>query len=681
MGEIAIRMGDEEKGVALVRRYVEGADQSQALAASRHGEGFRDAKDRLAFAFERITAIPDGIFCGGRLPFFAAEMAASLERTADGVRQLERLNAHSPGHESDIIEWLGGNEATSRSAPAQRFLLTLNLRTGDSKASASASRVAAEMDHSSINWIISTIREALEGNDGRDKELLAALAELHALNGDSESASSVMERLEEEGDLEKEELFRLTGKILDKCGVTLDRVMTAVQLSLKNSDISGALPWVVEFFRSNTDAHGEFASRLKAAAGDDERSWILLSEMIDSMAQEVKLTKPFRRLQARGHLLRGDIEKAIFEFDQMIMFDESIRMDLIPLYEKAIESHPENTTLNLALYQLNLDEEFYQRSAHYLCRALESDPGQIRDVLSNFHKLTLKDPGNRAIWEEMLGAALRMDHADLARDILSKAIAALPENEAAALNVYGARISAADGKSLESLGHLAAALRSEEVDLASVEQQLKQIIKKEPMNPEARYLAGETLLRLTREEEAAAQMEKCLELSPAYSERVREKLEHLLPMSVKPWLVSRILGEISWNDGRKADAYRFFNSAQKGPGESLHGLNEALGRILDAQPDDSRITSIYARGLSLEHRYDEAVRQLEDLFRRDADSTGRIMEILLEMLEDSPDHFTANRLSADIWIASGDPERSLLPVLQMISNDRMDPREIEADVD
>ena len=177
--------------------------------------------------------------------------------------------------------------------------------------------------------------------------------------------------------------------------------------------------------------------------------------------------------------------------------------------------------------------------------------------------------------EELLKAAIAMNHGDLAREVLDKAVEALPPEAATALNIYGAKISSADGKSLDSLKFLSDALGSDDVDLRSVEEQLIMIISREPMNPEARYLAGVTLLRLNREEEAAAQMEKVLELSPDHMEKVRTKLEQLLPISAKPWLISRILGEISWNEGRKEDTYRFFNNAQKGPAEALGEIGRA----------------------------------------------------------------------------------------------------------
>ncbi|MBU8923466.1 MAG: hypothetical protein KOO63_16750 [Bacteroidales bacterium] len=681
-GELFVRLGRPDEGIPLIRDFLEGKED--ALTAStqpKPGEFYSDEKDRLEMVMNRLSTLPEEMMGHEKLALLAADTAASLDHVKEAVELLETLFRLSPTSAPAIIVMIDENDTVARSGPAQRFMLTLKLATGNFNEAASAARIAAEMNPAIIRDLIETIKEKSDSEDGNNSALLAAMAELHALAGDSESATGIIEELEKKNDIEKDELFRITGSILDKCGVTLDRVVSAIDLAMRNGDISSALPWAIEFFRNNPDAHREFASRLGAIAGEDEDVWNLLADLLDSMASEDPLTRPLKLLQADAHMHNDQIEKAVFEFDQMIMFDDSLRLDLIPIYEKAAVRHPENTTLNLALYQLHLDEEIYSRASHYLCRTLKSDPSQIRDVLSRFKKLTDLDPGNSEIWEELLKAALAMNHADLAREVLGNAVKALPPEAATALNIYGAKISSADGKSLDSLKFLAEALGSNDVDLISVEEQLITIIGREPMNPEARYLAGETLLRLNREEEAAAQMVKCIELSPEYIERVRTKLEQLLPISVKPWLISRILGEISWKEGRKSDTYRFFNNAQKGPSEALGGLNEVMGKINSETPSDNRIMSIYARGLALEGRYAESVEILEELFDNNEKGSGRIMEILLELLEKVPSRFDANRLLAKIWVTSGDTDRSIDAVLRMLSNIEMDQKEVESAVE
>lgn len=675
-GELLIRSERPEEGIPLIRDFLEGKEDARLTSS----ESYPDEKDRREMVMSRVLTLPDEMMVHEELAFLAADTAASLERVKEAVELLETLFRLSPTSTPAIISIIEKNDAIANGVPAQKFLLTLNLSTGDFDKAASAARIAAGMNPTLIRALIEAIKEKSDAEGGENSTLLTSLAELHALAGDSESASEIIEALEKKNDIKKDELFRITDSILDKCGVTLDRVVSAIDLALRSNDISSALPWATEFFRNNPDDHREFASRLGAIVGENEEAWNLLAELLDRMAGEDQLTKPLKLLQADAHMHNGQIEKAIFEFDQMIMFDESLRLDLIPIYEKAAVHHPENTTLNFALYQLHLDEEIFSSAAHYLCKTLESDPSQIQDLLKRFKRLTELDPDNSKIWEELLKAALAMNHADLAREILDQAIASLPPEAATALNIYGAKISSADGKSMDSLKFLAEALGSDDVDLQSVEEQLIVIIGREPMNPEARYLAGETLLRLNREGEAAAQMEKVLELSPEYMGRVRTKLEQILPISAKPWLISRILGEISWNEGRKEDSYKFFNNAQKGPSEALGGLNEVMGRIHSEDPVDNRIMSIFARGLALEGRYPESVKILEKLFDKNANSNGRLMEILLELLEKVPSMFAANRLLAKIWVASGDAERSIDAVLRMLSNVEMDQKQVEAAV-
>ncbi len=679
VGEIMIRMGRIGEGLEMVRAYLKTphAMVGQGSGEGRAGEFFTGEQDSRGFAFERLVTLPAGLRGKKEIAFMAAEIAADLDKIKEAVEELENLWAFDPACSRDIVYWIGENESVRESAPAQKLLVRLYLALGDFGRAAESARVTAEMNPSQIGSLLQLAQEALESLPEGDSTLLGMMAELHALNGDSESAGTIISRLEGKDSVDRNELFRLTGRILDKCGVTLDRVITMVDLGLRSGDVSGALPWALEFLRGNPDSHREFAGRVEALAGAGGSEWKHICSLCESMAGEEQLSRPFKILQARAHMNNGEIERAVFEFDQLIMFDESLRLDLIPEYEKAAGKYPGNTTLNLALYQINLEEEFFTRSAHYLCKALESDPSQIRDVLPRFEKLAAKEPGNKAIWEEMLRSALALDHLELAREILKRASRALPAEAAAALNVYGARISSADGKSVDGLRCLAQALESAEPDLNGIGEELASIVGKEPTNPEARYLNGEVLLRMGREDEAIENLEKCLDLSPAYTGKVRDKLEKLLPISIKPWLISRVLGEISWMQQMREDAYRYLNNAQKGPLKSIAGLNETVKKLRESSAPDNRLTSIHARGLSLEGRYGESVAELDRLYDADRGAVSRIMEVLIELLGAAPSQFDANRLLARIWVDSGDKASSLEPVLRMIASPDAEPALID----
>jgi len=678
-GEIMIRMGKVDEGLNTIRVWLETphATAGQGSGEGRSGEFYTGELDCRTLVFERLAGLPADLHGKAPVAFATAWMAAGLDRIKEAVEELDTLATLDPGRGPEIVEWIMNNESLASTAPGRRLLMKLHISARDFARAAESARVAAEINPAMTVTLIQMAAEALETIPEGDGDLLGLMAELYALNGDSEKAGQIISRLEERDSVDKGELFRLTGKILDKCGLTLDRVISMIDMGLRSGDVSGALPWALEFLRGNPEAQREFASRVEALAGADGTGWKEISALCDSMAKEEQLSRPFKTLQAKAHLNNGEIERSIFEFDQLIIFDESLRIDLIPEYEKAAERNPGNTTLNLALYQINLEEEFFARSAHYLCKALESDPSQIRDILPRFEKLAARDPNNKAIWEEMLRSALALDHLELAREILSRASKALPAGMAASLKIYGARISSADGKSAEGLDCLTQALESSDPDLGGIADELAAIIAREPANPDARYLRGETLLRLGREDEAVDHLEKCLDLSPAYTDRVREKLEELLPMSIKPWLISRVLGGIAWAQQRREDAYRYLNNAQKGPVRSVAGLNETLRKLKESSPPDGRLASIYARGLSLEGRHDESVGELERLHDSDRNASGRIMEVLLELLKAAPEHFDANRLLARIWSDSGDRAGCLEPVLRMISNTGADPSFID----
>jgi tetratricopeptide (TPR) repeat protein len=283
-----------------------------------------------------------------------------------------------------------------------------------------------------------------------------------------------------------------------------------------------------------------------------------------------------------------------------------------------------------------------------------------------FEKLVERDPANRAIWDEMLGSAMKIRHFNLARDLLKKAVQALPESESAALHIFGAKISTAEGNYEEALRCIAMTLTSTGGDLGAIKAELGKIIKKEPSRAEARYLLGETMLRLGSEDEAIAELERCISLSPAYLDRVGQRLEKLLPVSIKPWLISRIIGEIHWTGSRRDEAMRYLESAQKGPQESLSQLGKTLRKLAALSPDDSGLAMIFARNLARTGGYDESAGILERLVSADETISSRTMEILREIIESEPGHLGANRLLASI-LAANDEDGGAVDALLRIT--------------
>ncbi len=679
VGEILIRTGRESDGVTQIRNYIaetqDGWDQDSA--SDRIKTLFPDKIDSKMFVYDRLSNLPRQFHGNAEIIFLLCEVASGMDRIKEVVDELATLFEIDPESGTQIIPWIENNTVVRQSAPAQNLLARLYIAVEDYSHASSAALLAAEMNPGLTNSLISMIRDETDSSHSDNVVLLAAETELHAINGNSESAETLLRKLEENSAVNSEDLFRLTGKIIEKSGINLDRVISVIELGMRNNNITGTLSYAIEFFRANPDAHNELASRIEGLALDDEDNWKAISSLTALISEKEKLTKPLLMLQAKSDMNSGSVEKAIFEFDQLMMFNESLRLDLIPEYEKAAEKYAGNTTLNLALYQLHLDENQFGRAAHYLCKSLESDPGQIRDVISSFDKLVEKDPKNREIWEEMLKSSLSVGHIDLAKEILKRAISELPGEDTAKLHIYGARIFATDGKPLDSLRCLAMVLTGKDIDYMSIRKELTEIIGKDPLNPEARYLLGDTLLRMGEEDKASLEFEKCLELSPAYLEKIRTKLEKILPLSVMPWLISRLLGSISWTEKRFEDACRYFSAAQNGPVESLNALSGILEVLRKDSPDDRRLASIYARSLSMEARYEESTEILHELFTGDHGSAGMIMEILVKTLEKEPLQYHVNRLAARIVAKSGDRERLLDHVLRMIENRDMDQDELD----
>ncbi|MBN2184873.1 MAG: tetratricopeptide repeat protein [Candidatus Krumholzibacteriota bacterium] len=678
-GEILIRSGREDEGEKLIREYLESnrANWKNESFGDNIKQLFPDKVDGKIFVFDRLSRLPERFQCSKKIVFLFCELAEEIDRSKELVEKLESLFEKERKYCKDIASWIEEKDSLKKNALAQKLLSRIYIDLEDYSRASTAAILAAEINPGLINSILKTIEEGIASAQGNDTRLLSAQAELHTLNGNSEKAEQIIGTLEDKDDISNHDLFRLTGRIIEKSGINLDRVVSLIEMDMRNDDITETLPYFLEFYRENTEEHGELSIRIEELLSDDQSKWEKIVSLIEAISKKEDLSRSFRLLRAKADIRTGRIEKAVFEFDQLMMFDNSLGLDLIEEYERAAVKHSDNTTLNLALYQLYLDDRQYAAAARYLCKSLESDPQQIRDVISRFNDLVKKDAGNRKIWEELLKSALKVGHIDLAGEILGRAFTELPKDDSAPLHIYGARISASKGDIADSLLCISKALTAKDADLRAILEELSQTINREPNNPEARYLIGDAFIRLGNEDEAIKELEKCLSLSWEYSWKVGSRLEELLPISIKPWLISKLLGTIAWKEDRLEDAYRYFNAVQNGPVEFLESLDDILESIRKDHPDDRQLTLISGRSLSLQGKYDEAAELLYQLLTEDPGTSGRIMDILMETLDKDPSEFHANRLSARIFSSAGEGDKILEPAVQILKNKKMGLKEID----
>jgi len=673
-GEILVRSGAVPEGVSLLRaslwKAAEG-EQEPGAAATTRSERMELAETRLAALLERVFAEPEVLF-------LYSDIAAALGRTADAVAALERAAAANPAIAPAIVEWLEKHGEIAATPPAQNLLAAAYLERGDFEKGAAAARRAVEMHPAFTGAIVERLRaKSKSAAAAADPTIDSLLCELCARAGDREGAEEAFGALRRRRLLTDEELARLSAEIMRHCGVFLTGVIAILDLNLRNKKVEEAIPYVLALYREKPDYHGEFAPSIGEIAEEHEEHWGAIAGLVDFMARDEQLSQPFRVLQARAHLFAGEIERAVFEFDQLLMLEPDLRRTLGGLYTKALERFDANAMLHLALYHLHLDEGSLTDAAHHLCRTFELDPGQIRDVIARFEKLVERDPGNLSIWKEMLATSLAMKRTSLAREILTRAIAALPGEGAAALHVYGAKISAAEGKWDDAMRCIALALTSPEADLREIESEIRSIQRRDPSNPLSHLLLGDSLVGLGRENEALSSYRRSLELSNVFRKPVKEKLEKLLPLSMEPWLVSGLLGEILWIEGSHDEALRSFAAAQKGPRESLAPLNDSLARLRASSPDDAHLALLHAGTLSLESRYGESVSLLEELIARDANLAREATDILLSIVAARAEQYDANRLLARISARAGDIEGSRRAVIRMMSDETADPARID----
>jgi tetratricopeptide (TPR) repeat protein len=668
-GEALISSGMCPEGTARIREYLAAKDGGwdQKETPGDINQLFPEEVDRQKFALERLEKLPENKFDDFDVSILYCEIASAMEKVKETVDTLKMYFGNHRDSAARLAEWIVENETVSGSSPGQELLARLNLHLGRGEPAAAASGIAAEMDPSRIPSIIEMVKIALEAGFEDSAPLQSILAELYARGGNEERASELIREMESDDTLEKDELMRLSGEVLKHCGVSLDGVISTIELSIRNSRVAEALPYSLEFYRENPDARGLLAEKIAGIAEEDPGTWPALAELCELFAAEEDLDRSMRFLRAKSHMKSGQIERAIFEFDQLMMFDDSLRSAVTGFYEEAAGDNPDNTTLHLALYQIYFEDERFASAARHLGRAMETDPGQIRDIVPQFEKIVERDPANRAAWDEMLGSAMKIRHFDLARDLLKKAVQALPEHESAALHIFGARIAANEGNIEDALRCIAMTLSSTGAELGAVRSELAGIIEKDSSSAEARYMLGETMLRLGSEDEAIAELERCISLSPAYLDRVGQRLEKLLPVSIKPWLISRILGEIHWAGSRRDEAIRYLESAQKGPQESLPRLNRTLKKIAASSPDDTELSFIYARNLARTEGYDEAAGILATLISANASLSAGAASVLQEIIDKKPGHLNANALLASILSAADDSGRAVDALLRIAS--------------
>jgi tetratricopeptide (TPR) repeat protein len=674
-GEALIRAGRVEEGAAALREYIDG----DPPAAGGDAPPARDERCRRTVS--RLTVLPADVFSLGGVAFAYAEAAAALGLMKDAAGALEESLERDPARADAVVAWLERMESAAPTAPGEALLARLYAAGGRVDDAVRAARIAADADPSAVPGLVASISALGAPPREGDPKLLMLLAELRARLGDRESAEEALGTLRRTGGIPEEELSRLAGEIMSRCGVTLPGVAAVIDMALRRGSIEEALPHVVTFCRENREEHESLAAELRELAADDERRWRLVAGMLDAMADEEDLSQPLRMVRAMGHLFCGEIERAIFEFDQLMMFDGGLRRNLIDIYRGAIRRSDGNATLHLALYHLYLDEESFAEAARHLCRTLELDPGQIRDIMQRFDRLVEREPGNPAIWETMLATALSMRRTSLAKEILKRAIATLPPGSSATLHIHGARIAAAEGAFGEALNCLAAALDAEQPDARGIEKELNAVVERDPREPQAHFLLGRSLALLARERDAVGSFRRCLELSPDYRGPVRQTLERLLPLGVEPWHFAGLLGEIVWLEGNRGEALRLFASAERGPVESLAEISASLDRVRAEAPDDADLALLHARILAREGRHEKSTALLAAILERDPGLGPVVNDILQSIVAVSPAAIEANLLLARMYLDAGDPARSREALARLMADETSDAARLAAAVE
>jgi tetratricopeptide (TPR) repeat protein len=670
-GEILARSGGATEGAALMRGHL---FPDRAATAPEE----TPPEERLRIAERRLAALPDAAYESPDIAFLYCDVAAALGLVQEAVAALERIARGDAGRIGPIVQWLEAHEAVSLTAPAQNLLARAYIERGSVAEGALAARRAVEINQTLVPGLIDFVRAAVERSPDCDPALKALLAELYARSDDRTSAEEIFGSLKRTRAMDDAALVALSAEIMKHCGIFLTGVMSALEIGLSGGHGTDAYPHLLALYREKPEEHEGLASSIAELAAEHEEYWKDIAALLDRLAGEEELSEPFRFLRGTAHFFTGGVERAIFEFDQILMLDGNRKYRIIEIYKKGLARFDANATLHLALYHLYLEEESFADAARHLCRTLELDPSQIRDVVSQFGKLVEREPGNLAIWEEMLKTSLVMNRTSLAQEVLTRAIAALPAEKAAALHVYGAKISAADGKWDEALRCISIALTSPEADVRTLEAEIRSIIERDPANPRAQMLFGETLLRLGRDAEAVAAVRRCADLAPEMRAQAADLLERFLPLSIEPWHLSTIIGELSWLEGARDDAFRHFTSAQKGPREALPALSASIERIRAASPEDEQLETLYARNLSLEGRHTDAVDVLERLIAKDPDLTPTAADILFSIVKDRPAQCEANRLLARIFVASGDAEQSRQAMLRILSDEEADPAGLDS---
>ena len=676
-GEVLIRMGRESEGIEAVREFLSCEQEGwNEQPEDKIKQLFPAHVDRKSMVHDRLSLLPEKILYKKNTIFLLCDICSDLGNYIDASNHLEELAEFSPGSTGEIIKRIEGMEQVLQTAPGRKLLAILYMRSGEYGKAREHFSTAAEMDPELTPELIKLINTRVD-EEGREIVLVKILIDLYTRNGESEKAHSLLQELKKEENLSGTEAIEMTTRVIENCGATVENIVSAVEFGSENGETAEMVPHLIEFCRANPDKQESLASEMRKLAGSKDKLYAFLAELIGQASRDIELSEHLKYLHAVSLLHSGEIEKAVFAFDQMMMFNEEIKLDVMTEYQSVVVSNPDNSTLLLALYQMHLDEEQYVQAAHYLGKFLESDPSQIRDVITRFDQIVEKMPSEPEVWKEMLESALSIDHGNLAHQILERAVSAMGEMEAAPLHIYGAALYRENRNIEEALKCLAIALTSDRSDLKSIENELDVIVKISPDNAGAMYLLGETCTRLGKEEKAVEYYSRCIKTSPPYSGRVRDRLQQALPFSVKPWLINRLLGAMAWRNGNHQEAIKLFSRAQKGEKESLASLGEELRECLESASGNSEVRRLYAENLRLESRYREAVGQVE-LLTLESDYSNNEAETFLQLITgDDQYQFEANRLLAKILIEGGREEESLQPAINMLESSEAEPAAME----
>jgi tetratricopeptide (TPR) repeat protein len=558
-----------------------------------------------------------------------------------------------------------------RPAELVMILAEAALAATDLRAVANYLAEIPDTDDHSLHRLLRSLEKALPQWPQDDRlELLALLAIVQARVGDREESNKTLVGMWGDRSDKLDVLFAITERCLERVHPTPTLLTCFLPHALrqgKESLVARALDsvlrhtpenvkWLVTDLIEYIDGHPQHAGNLL--------------KLLDECDKDLGAAQHLRYPVACAALLAQRFERAIPEFQILLMARPQLASEVLERVRKALRENPGDLHLNLSAYELLAEEKAWGEAAQCLEQALKADPTRIEELSQRFDQLLERDPQSLELWRCYADALFAVGRFGQVAAVCERASGHLQPDEQGDFRLLRARMMVEDGHLSEALDVVAELLESGAVTPARSADVVRAVVAADPTSGRAQLLLGVASAEDGLLDAAIEALVAAARADRTLVGAVTQKLEELAARpAAQPAHLVQLAGFYRWKGATK-EAARAYEQALRLDREMSERVLLELSRELDDPHGDLALTMVGARAARMAGRAEQACTLLTQVYSRD---TGRFESVLAELRKTADDfqgEMLAPRTMARVLLAHRSQSAAAEVIMALAENTR-----------